>query len=81
MKFQLGGEFLTESLLSYIENDLGTPIVPRHYLNIQVDGEQKVVEKVECPNLTRSFDMFCKTEIVRDLKETTCRLLDPKGDK
>lgn len=81
IKYPLGGEFLTESLLDYVENNLKQEVIPRHYLDVKVEGETKTAERIECANMTDSFNTFSKIEIIRDLKENVCRFLDPKGDK
>ena len=74
LKYDLGGEYVTEKVLKYVEGNLKTEIVPRHYLNIKVDGETKTAERINVPNTDFSFDQFMKFEIARDIKETCCKI-------
>jgi len=80
VKYDIAGEYLTERIQSYVEESLKIPIVPRHYLNVRMDGENKLVDYVEHPNTHFSFDKFCKAEIARDIKESCCKLLENRNE-
>lgn len=80
VKYDVAGEYLTEKIEKYIEEVLKTPIVPRHYLDVTVDGENKMVNPAENPNIHSSFDKFCKAEIARDIKESVCKLLENRSE-
>jgi len=72
---------VTDKLLRHIEENMKVPIIPRHYLKVNVEGETKTAEIISHPNTHPSFDHYTKSEIARDIKENVCRILDPKGDK
>jgi len=80
VKYDIAGEYLTERIQSYVEDTLKTPIVPRHYLNVRMDGENKIADYVEYPDTHFSFDKFCKVEIARDIKENCCKLLENRNE-
>lgn len=80
IKSDLGGEYVTDKLLRHIEENMKVPIIPRHYLKVNVEGETKTAEIISHPNTHPSFDHYTKSEIARDIKENVCRILDPKGD-
>ena len=75
IKYDIGGEYLTERALRYIENDLRVPVKPRYSFNVKFDAENKrTVEYTEYPGTHPSFAHFSKMEIARDVKEHLCRL-------
>lgn len=80
VKYDVAGEYLTEKVERYVEDFLKTPIVPRHYLDVTVDGENKIINPAENPNIHFSYDKFCKAEIARDIKESVCKLLENRSE-
>lgn len=58
------------------------PVVPRCNINVKVDEDgNKQIDYVEHPNTTKSFLNFSKLDIARDVKESVCKLIDPKQEK
>jgi hypothetical protein len=52
-------------------------------LNWKVDQEGKkcLAGHIEFPNTTKSFEKYCKMEIVRDVKESVCRIAIDKSEE
>lgn len=81
IKIDFGGEYLTQRVQSFVEDNLKVKIIPRHFCKYKVEGEVKSgVEYVDYPHTQQSFIEFSKAEIARDLKESTCKFYDYKGD-
>jgi actin-like protein 6A len=80
LKYDLGGEYLTEKVRSYVEETLKIPIVPRYNVQVKVDAEnQKKYDYVEYGNTHPNYEYYCKMEIARDIKENIVRIMsDPK---
>jgi hypothetical protein len=67
---RVGGEFLTEKLLDYVENDLKVEVVPDFYLErvIREDGSYNI-NRIPRDNVTNSLLKFGKMNAMRTIKE------------
>lgn len=45
------------------------------------EGKKSLAGYVDFPNTTKSFEKYCKMEIVRDIKESVCRIAVDKGEE
>lgn len=84
IRYEIGGETITEKVLKYVEEKMKTEIRPRYSFIIKLDKDNKKMLPIEqnFPNTHPSYEYFSKMEIARDIKENICRInLDDRNDK
>lgn len=80
IKQDIGGEYITQKLLNYIEQQMKIQIHPRFELDFGSSYAKKDIKIVNFPNTTPSFYDFWKMEIVREIKETVCKVNDKSSN-
>jgi actin-like protein 6A len=70
MKFEVGGDWVTQELLKHVETNLNIPVVPHYKFEKKSFQDQFVTEYLTGIRDDPSFENFWKKEIVRDMKET-----------
>lgn len=76
IRYEIGGETISERMLKYVEDKMKIDIKPRYSFVIKLDKDNKKMLPVEqiFPNTHPSYEKFCKLEIARDIKENVCRI-------
>jgi actin-related protein len=76
IRYEIGGETITERVLRYVEDKMKTEIKPRYSFLIKLDKDNKKMLPIEQVflNTHPSYERFCKMEIARDLKENVVRI-------
>ncbi len=86
IKHDIGGQYLTNELLSYLENQKKIQITPRFAFKKRLynnNGQEAFeITKQDTSGVRPSYHQWCKEEIVRDLKEEVCYVSeDPVDEK
>lgn len=70
-KSPIGGDALDRFVLSQLES-LGTPVKPRHEVKRRMRDDKLEITDVKFPNTVQSYREYCRLEIARELRESTC---------
>ncbi len=73
LRFDIGGNNLTEELTKALETR-GVKVVPRYAFVKKYVNKQLIVEYLMSDTTDQSYEHYCRSEIVRDMKETLFRL-------
>lgn len=76
LRYEIGGESITERVLKHVEDKLKTEVKPRYSFQIRLDKDNKKMMPIDLnfPNTHPSYERFCKMEIARDIKENVVRI-------
>ena len=83
IRYEVGGEMITEKVLRHVEEKLKTEVKPRYSFVIKLDKDNKKMTPIDqdFPNTHPSYARFCKLEIARDIKENVCKInMDEKPE-
>ena len=73
----LGGDALTDCVLSYLEKTKKQPVKPRYEFTRKKNGDKFDVTAVKgLGQTTNAYRLYKQREIASDLKETVCRMSD-----
>jgi actin-like protein 6A len=79
-KSTLAGDALTRELYGMYEQK-GVTIKPQYCFERKVVGQGFKVTELDFPNITKSYHTYMTYEVVRDLKESSCRVSESTFDE
>jgi len=80
IRSSLGGDVLTDYLNTVLETK-GVQVRPSHAFKKRVHGDKFEVSPMETPNMTTSYHRFHHRELVRDVKDSLCRVSESAFDE